>query len=128
MTISQSRTLLDSTNLLPAPTASAGLPVRPAKKRHTMRLAKLLLNPAPSVKRMNTGDERRYTIFLPYFSLIGAEKTGPKASPMVYTVIPARAAVRETLKSAMMSASAGVYTEVPKVLCLVSAAIETSCY
>lgn len=106
--------------LLPAPTARAGLPVRPAKKRHTIKLAKLLLNPAPSVKSMKTGDESRYTIFLPCFSLSGALMMGPKPRPSVYTVIPTSAAVRDTLNSDMMSARAGVYTDVPKVLPQVS--------
>lgn len=106
--------------LLPAPTARAGLPVIPAKKRHTRKLAKLLLNPAPTVNSAKTGDEITYTIFLPYFSLRGALVMGPKPRPSVYTVIPKSPTVREMLKSAMMSARAGVYTDVPKVLQYVS--------
>lgn len=102
--------------LLPAPTAKAGLPVRPAKNRHTIKLAKLLLNPAPSVNSVKTGEDNKYTIFLPCFSLRGALMIGPNARPSVYTVIPTSAAVRETLNSAMISARAGVYTDVPNVL------------
>lgn len=47
---------------------------------------------------------------------------GPNPSPRVYSVIPNNAAVRETLKSAMISARAEVYTDVPKVLRSVSLA------
>ena len=44
---------------VPAPTASAGLPVIPAKKRHTMNGARLFEKPAPRVKSMKSGAETR---------------------------------------------------------------------
>lgn len=101
---------------VPAPTANAGLPVKPAKNRHTIKLAKWFENPAPSVKSINMGADTRYTIFRPYFSESGAEKMGPKPRPRVYTVRPTNAVVRDVWKAAMISGTAGVYTEVPNVL------------
>jgi hypothetical protein len=41
---------------------------------------------------------------------------GPKPIPRVYNVRPRIATVREMPKSRIMSASAGVYTDVPNVL------------
>jgi hypothetical protein len=68
---------------VPAPTANAGLPVRPARNRHMMSDARLLENPAPSVKSMNMGEDVMYTILRPCFSLNGAEMMGPKPRPSV---------------------------------------------
>lgn len=50
---------------VPAPTASDGLPARPARRRQMMRLAKELEKPAPSVKSMKIGEETRYTNLRP---------------------------------------------------------------
>lgn len=101
---------------VPAPTANAGLPARPAKRRHMTRLGNVLEKPAPSVKSIKTGEETRYTIWRPLPSLSGALRIGPKARPSVYVVMPRSATVRETSKSRMTSATAGEKTEVPNVL------------
>lgn len=80
---------------VPAPTASAGLPDRPAKNRHTHTLAKLFESPTPSVKSINIGLDVRYTSFRPWPSLNGAVTTGPKARPNVKKVRPRIALVRD---------------------------------
>lgn len=85
---------LNISAVVPAPTASAGLPKNPAKNRHTIRLARLLENPAPRVNNMNKGGVVRYTICRPNISLIGAERIGPNARPRTYTVRGTRAVVR----------------------------------
>lgn len=50
---------------VPAPTASAGLPVNPARNRQIARLPNELENPAPSVKSMKIGPDTMYTIRRP---------------------------------------------------------------
>lgn len=91
-----------------APTARAGLPVKPAKSLHTKKLPKLLESPAPSVKSMNIGADNRYTSFRPAHSDSGAEMTGPTARPSVYNVSPRIATVRETSNCDVIEESAGV--------------------
>jgi hypothetical protein len=65
---------------------------------------------------MKMGEETRYIILRPWRSLNGAVAMGPKPIPKVYRVRPRIATVREMLKSRITSESAGVYTDVPKVL------------
>lgn len=55
----------NTSEFVPAPTASTGDPAMPAKNRQMTILANVLLNPAPSVNSMLIGRERRYTISRP---------------------------------------------------------------
>jgi hypothetical protein len=67
----------------PAPTASAGLPVTPAKNLQMSSGARWLESPAPILKSMKMGAEARYTIFRPWCSESGAEMMGPNPRPKV---------------------------------------------
>lgn len=114
--------------IVPAPTASAALPVLPAKKRHTINDPKLLEKPEPSVKSINIGADARYIIFRPCCSDSGALTMGPKPRPKVKTARPTSAAVREIEKSFMISGTPGVYTDVPKVLNVVRVSVRVESF
>jgi hypothetical protein len=101
---------------VPPPTAKTGLPVVPAKNRHTSSEANVFEKPAPKVKSAHIGRDTLYTICRPKFSEIGEAIMGPQASPRTYKVTPRRAAVGDTSNLSAISLYAGEYTEDPNVL------------
>ena len=84
--------------MVPDPTARQELPKSPAKNRHAHRAANVLLNPAPRVNNMEIKLVVRYTMSLPYVSLIGAEIMGPKPRAKTHSERGRIAAVVDTSK------------------------------
>ena len=100
--------------MVPAPTARQGDPKKPAKKRQVAKDVMLREKPAPSVKAAASGIDNLYTARRPEDSLMGAARTGPKASPRTYRETPSRATVVDTPNFTATSAVPGAYTEEPK--------------
>jgi hypothetical protein len=75
---------------VPAPTAKAGPPKSPAKKRQTITVSMFCASPAPRLNNPKTGIVTKYTGLLPNVSLTGEPTIGPQATPMIKNVNPRR--------------------------------------
>jgi hypothetical protein len=73
---------------VPAPTARAGPPNKPAKNRQMITVSIFPASPAPMVKSPKRGIVMRYTGRLPRVSLAGEPIIGPNASPRTKVVNP----------------------------------------
>ena len=101
---------------VPAPVARVAEPRKPARKRQTMREAKVREAPAPAVNTRREVKVPIYTGRRPNVSDMGAITNGPNARPSVKTVRVRIDTVRETLKCASMRPVAGTDVVVENVL------------